>query len=241
MRTRRLDASALGAIGFRSHLNSLPAVDSKSGRTENAREIPARSFRRAFSVRLRIMAADGERRNTGNYVCGYVRYRTQDTGLFVNCALRWLCGCTASRVLERAARRPRTALNWKCIDDSSLLIESVTVFVRSSRWQASLQERSFTRCRGFRMAHETGSTGKIACPCCESGLPMRGVSTAATPAFETIQRKPYVAVGGGGLNWSGVGKLIVGIAGVGTRVVLSLGDGRTYEERGGDFWGEAGG
>jgi hypothetical protein len=63
----------------------------------------------------------------------------------------------------------------------------------------------------------------------------------ATPAFETIQRKPYVAGGGGGLDWSGVGKLAVGMAGVGTHVVLSLADGRTYEERGGDFWGEAGG
>ena len=241
MRTRRLDASALGAIGFRSHVNSLPAVDSKSGRTENAREIPARSFRRAFSVRLGIIAADGERRNRGNYVCGYGSYRTQDTGLRVNCALRWLCGCTASRVLESAARRPRTALTWKCFGDSSLLIESVTVFVRSSRRQASLPERSFTRCRGFRTVHEDGRTGKIDCLCYESGPPMRGVSTAATPAFETIQRKPYVAVGGGGLDWRGVGKLDVGMAGIGTRVVLSLVDGRTYEERGGDFWGKAGG
>src|SRR5580698_5988310 len=67
IRTRRLDASALRGIAFRGHLTSLPA-GGRSGRTENAREIPARSFRRAFSVRLRIIAADGERRNTGKSV-----------------------------------------------------------------------------------------------------------------------------------------------------------------------------
>jgi hypothetical protein len=74
MRTRRLDASALRGIAFRGHLTSLPA-GGRSGRTENAREIPARSFRRAFSVRLRIIAANGERRNTGNSVFRCPRYR----------------------------------------------------------------------------------------------------------------------------------------------------------------------
>jgi hypothetical protein len=98
MRTRRLDASALRAIWFRAHVNSLSADDCRSGRTENAREIPARSPRRAFSVRLRIIAANGDSSNTGKYVSRYVRCRTQGTRLRPDCASQYRCSRAPSTV-----------------------------------------------------------------------------------------------------------------------------------------------
>lgn len=78
MRARRLDASAVGAIAFRTHAKSHPADDTRSGRTENACESPARSLRPALSVRSRMIAANGDSSNTGNYVSLFVRQRTQD-------------------------------------------------------------------------------------------------------------------------------------------------------------------
>ncbi|HWO32372.1 MAG TPA: hypothetical protein VNO32_26550, partial [Candidatus Acidoferrum sp.] len=67
MRTRRLDAFAVGTIAFRGHLNSLLADNSRNGRTENAREFPAQSPRRALSVRGRILAVNRDSGNTENY------------------------------------------------------------------------------------------------------------------------------------------------------------------------------
>jgi len=57
----------------------------------------------------------------------------------------------------------------------------------------------------------------------------------------TIQVKPYVAGAGRGLDWSRSGELVIGMVGVGRREVLTLADGRRYEECGGDFWGAVGG
>ncbi len=113
MRTRRLDASALRAIWFRAHVNSLSADDCRSGRTENAREIPARSPRRAFSVRLRIIAANGDSSNTGKYVSRYVRCRTQGTRLRTDCASQYRCSrapSTAARV--RHPEKPMQTSLW---------------------------------------------------------------------------------------------------------------------------------
>ena len=70
---------------------------------------------------------------------------------------------------------------------------------------------------------------------------MRGGSIAAHPGFDTIQVKPYVAGGGGELDWGGWRELIAGMEGIGTREVPAVADGRRYEECGGDFWGAVGG
>ena len=68
------------------------------------------------------------------------------------------------------------------------------------------------------------------------------VSAGSNPvASNAIQVKPYVAGAGRGLDWSRSGELVIGMVGVGRREVLTLADGRRYEECGGDFWGAVGG
>jgi|HubBroStandDraft_6_1064221.scaffolds.fasta_scaffold5112163_2 hypothetical protein len=64
---------------------------------------------------------------------------------------------------------------------------------------------------------------------------------AAHLGFETIQVKPYVAGGGGELDWIGCREILAGIESIGTREVLTAADGRRYEECGWDIWGAVGG